>query len=76
MGVAIVECEVTAVPHLVSTIPGIKLKIPSLITPNLDSELDVSAFRVLGGLSGLASSDNYLMASYCSSARADKYQIS
>ena len=44
MGVAIVvECEVTAVPHLVLTIPGIKLKISYCMTSNQDSEHDVEA---------------------------------
>ena len=51
MGVAIiVQFEATAVPHLVFTVTSIKLQISSLITSNLDSELDVAAFGVLGGL--------------------------
>ena len=51
MGVAIVvECEATSVPHLVFTVPSIKLKISSLIKYSLESEFDVAAFEVLGGL--------------------------
>ena len=51
MGVAIVvECEATAAPHLVFTVPTIKLKISCCITSNWDSEHDVEALGSLGGL--------------------------
>ena len=53
-----VICEATASPHLVFTVPGIRLKI-SCMTSNLDFELDVAAFGVLGGLWRLANSDNF-----------------
>ena len=51
MGVAIViECEATEVPHLVFTVPRIRLKISSHMTSNLDSKPNVVALGVLGGL--------------------------
>ena len=60
MGVVIfVECEATAVPCLVFTVPSTELKISSCMWYNLDSVSNVTAFGVLGGLWGLASSDNF-----------------
>ena len=51
MGVAIVvECEATAVAHLVFTISRIRLKISPCMTSNLHSEPDVVALGILGGL--------------------------
>ena len=44
----VVECEATAVPCLVFTVPGIRLKVSSHMTSNLDSELDVVVLGVLG----------------------------
>ena len=59
----VVECEATAAPLLVFTIPGIRLKISSHMTSNWDSEHDVKALGVLRGLQGLDNFANFLMAS-------------
>ena len=46
MGVVIVvECEATAVPYMVLTVPGIRLKISSHMTSNLDSEHEFEALE-------------------------------
>ena len=46
----VVECEATATSHLVLTVPGIRLKISSHMPSNLDSEPNVAALGILGGL--------------------------
>ena len=76
MGVAIVvECEATAVPLLVFTVPGMRLKISTHMTSNWDFKCNVEALKGLG-LWRLDNSDNFLMASCCCSIRADKQWIS
>ena len=56
----VVECEATAAPLLVFTVPGIRLKISSHMTSNGNSECDVEALGVLGGLQGLDNFVNFL----------------
>ena len=52
-GLVIDEYEITAAPCLVFTVPGIKLKISSLIMSNQESEHDVMVLHSLVGLLGL-----------------------
>ena len=64
----VVLCDI-AVPHIVLTVPRIKLNTSCHIASNQDSEHDVVVLVSLGGLEGL---DNFCTASCFFSTRATR----